>query len=88
MVGSSFGLDVAELVRADTAASAAAATTGAGAAAGAARTDAHHDQHKRIEPDDIDLDELSHRLYDRIRSRLRLELLLDRERAGLLSDFR
>jgi uncharacterized protein DUF4157 len=86
MVGSSFGLDVAELARADTAASAAA--TGAATGAGAGRTDPHHDQHKKIEPDDIDLDELSHRLYDRIRSRLRLELLLDRERAGLLSDFR
>jgi hypothetical protein len=34
------------------------------------------------------LDELSTRLYDRLRSRLRLELLIDRERAGLLSDFR
>jgi hypothetical protein len=36
----------------------------------------------------IDLEELSTRLYDRLRSRLRLELLIDRERAGLLSDFR
>jgi Domain of unknown function (DUF4157) len=78
MIGSSFGLDVAELARADSPA----------AASAAARNDPHHDQHKKIEPDDIDLDELGHRLYDRIRSRLRLELLLDRERAGLLSDFR
>jgi hypothetical protein len=44
--------------------------------------------HKPIDTDDLDLDELTARLYDRIRSRLRLELLLDRERAGLLSDFR
>lgn len=36
----------------------------------------------------IDLDELATRIYDRLRSRLRLELLVDRERAGLLTDFR
>ncbi|WP_285503334.1 DUF4157 domain-containing protein [Actinokineospora sp. NBRC 105648] len=41
-----------------------------------------------IDLDRIDLDELSTRLYDRLRSRLRLELLIDRERAGLLTDFR
>jgi hypothetical protein len=41
------------------------------------------------EPDDEpDLELLTTQLYDRIRSRLRRELLLDRERAGLLSDFR
>jgi hypothetical protein len=87
VVGSSFGLDMAQLTAAQPAAAVttnaatpAAAATGAGAA--------HPDQHKLIEADDIDLDELGHRLYDRIRSRLRLELLLDRERAGLLSDFR
>lgn len=33
-----------------------------------------------------DLDDLSRRLYDRIRDRLKAELYLDRERAGLLSD--
>lgn len=42
----------------------------------------------QIDIEKIDLDELSTRLYDRLRSRLRLELLIDRERAGLLSDFR
>ena len=42
----------------------------------------------QVETDDLDLDELAGKLYDRIRSKLRLELLLDRERAGLLSDFR
>jgi hypothetical protein len=31
----------------------------------------------------MDLDQLAHRLYDRIRWRLRNELRLDRERAGL-----
>ena len=36
----------------------------------------------------IDLDELATRLYDRLRSRLRIELLVDRERAGMLTDFR
>ncbi|MGC9671527.1 hypothetical protein ACNTMW_33910, partial [Planosporangium sp. 12N6] len=41
-----------------------------------------------VEADDLDLDDLAGRLYDRLRSRLRLELLLDRERAGLLTDFR
>ncbi|MFL6124652.1 DUF4157 domain-containing protein [Actinophytocola sp.] len=38
--------------------------------------------------DDADLDELAARLYDRLRSRLRTELLVDRERAGMLTDFR
>jgi hypothetical protein len=34
------------------------------------------------------LDELAGRLYDRIRARLRDELLIDRERAGMLTDVR
>jgi hypothetical protein len=38
--------------------------------------------------DNIDMDELAVRIYDRLRSRLRRELLIDRERAGLLTDFR
>jgi hypothetical protein len=42
----------------------------------------------QIDIEKLDLDELTTRLYDRLRSRLRLELLIDRERAGLLSDFR
>jgi hypothetical protein len=37
---------------------------------------------------DHELDALAHRLYDRFRSRLRSELLLDRERAGLVTDLR
>jgi hypothetical protein len=36
-------------------------------------------------PDD-DLQELAGRIYDHIRSRLRTELLIERERAGLLAD--
>jgi hypothetical protein len=81
MIGSSFGMDVAELSR-DGKDGAKPGDHQPGDHKG------HDDQHKKIEPDDIDLDELGHRIYDRIRSRLRLELLLDRERAGLLSDFR
>jgi hypothetical protein len=34
------------------------------------------------------MDELAGKLYDRIRTRLRTELLVDRERAGLLTDLR
>lgn len=45
-------------------------------------------QDEIIDLDRIDLDLLSARLYDRLRSRLRMELLVDRERAGLLTDFR
>ncbi|WP_156892983.1 hypothetical protein [Actinokineospora enzanensis] len=41
-----------------------------------------------IDLDRLDLDDLSTRLYDRLRRKLRLELLVDRERAGLLTDFR
>jgi hypothetical protein len=41
-----------------------------------------------LDLNNVDLDELAARLYDRLRSRLRLELLVDRERAGMLTDFR
>jgi hypothetical protein len=47
-----------------------------------------HTGRPQIDTDDLDLDEIAVRLYDRLRSRLRMELLLDRERAGLLTDFR
>lgn len=36
----------------------------------------------------VELDELATRIYGRLRSKLRLELIVDRERAGLLTDFR
>jgi hypothetical protein len=36
----------------------------------------------------LDMDALANRLYLKLRSRLRTELLVDRERAGLLADFR
>jgi hypothetical protein len=32
------------------------------------------------------MDELARKLYDRIRNRLKTELLVDRERAGFLTD--
>lgn len=38
--------------------------------------------------DSTDLDALAIRLYDRFRTQMRTELLLDRERSGLLTDFR
>ncbi|MFI9381344.1 DUF4157 domain-containing protein [Kutzneria sp. NPDC052558] len=44
--------------------------------------------HHHVDINDLDLEELSARLYTRLRSRLRLELLVDRERAGQLSDYR
>jgi hypothetical protein len=37
-------------------------------------------------PSDADLDLLARRLYGRIRDRLARELLLDRERSGMLAD--
>ena len=40
------------------------------------------------EPATIDLDELARRVYGQVRTQLRSELLIDRERAGLLTDFR
>jgi hypothetical protein len=39
-------------------------------------------------PAETDMDELAGKLYDRIRSRLKNELLVDRERAGFLTDLR
>ena len=38
--------------------------------------------------DQLDMEELTARLYDRLRSRMRMELLVDRERSGRLTDFR
>jgi hypothetical protein len=52
---------------------------GAGAHPGGGAAGAHSDQ---------ELDALAHELYDRLRSRLRMELLVDRERAGLVTDLR
>ncbi|MEO8266953.1 MAG: DUF4157 domain-containing protein [Ilumatobacteraceae bacterium] len=59
-----------------------------GAAHGATHPGAAHDAVENIVGDPYALDELATRLYPTIRSRLRQELLIDRERAGLLADFR
>jgi hypothetical protein len=97
MVTSAFGIDLAaDEVRTLRGRDAAAAGTDGAAATGAGGAAATHDPTRPvsdsgrplIDSDDLDLDELAGRLYDRLRSRLRLELLLDRERAGLLTDFR
>ena len=69
-----------------------AAHAGAAAHTGAAHGTTHpgaaHDAVESIVGDPYALDELATRLYPTIRSRLRQELLIDRERAGLLADFR
>ncbi len=39
------------------------------------------------EPHTLDLGEVAGRLYEYVRTRLRAELIIDRERAGLLADF-
>ncbi|TMF86724.1 MAG: hypothetical protein E6I07_08165 [Chloroflexi bacterium] len=54
-----------------------------GSAVGAAASSLGH--HQAAEPD---MDELAGKLYDRIRTRLKTELLIDRERAGFLTDLR
>jgi hypothetical protein len=36
----------------------------------------------------LDIDDLARRVYGQVRTQLRSELLIDRERAGLLTDFR
>ena len=37
---------------------------------------------------ETEMDELARKLYDRLRNRLKTELLVDRERAGFLTDLR
>jgi hypothetical protein len=67
----------------------AAATHAAGSAAPSGHSaGAAHETVDHIVGDPYALDELATRLYPNIRSRLRQELLIDRERAGLLADFR
>jgi len=60
-----------------------AASGAVGSAVGAAASSLGHQQ--AAEPD---MDELAGKLYDRIRTRLKTELLIDRERAGFLTDLR
>jgi len=61
----------------------AAGGSAVGSAVGAAASSLGHQQ--AAEPD---MDELAGKLYDRIRTRLKTELLIDRERAGFLTDLR
>ena len=67
---------------------AASAHAAAAHTAAASHPGAAHETVDRIVGDPYALDELATRLYPTIRSRLRQELLIDRERAGLLADFR
>jgi hypothetical protein len=69
------------------AAPAAPAGTGAGAAEGL-HAGGHAGEHRTVLGDHVDIDRAVAVLYDRLRSQLRRELLIDRERAGLLTDFR
>jgi hypothetical protein len=55
---------------------------------GAGQRDMHGSEEEPVDLDRVDMEDLTARLYDRVRSRLRLELLVDRERSGLLTDFR
>jgi hypothetical protein len=65
--------------RAEEAAPAAGTGGGATGAGGAGGVPQHSDK---------ELDDLARQLYERLRSRLRMELLVDRERAGLITDLR
>ncbi|SDH80499.1 protein of unknown function [Actinokineospora alba] len=56
--------------------------------AGTGAADMHGSEEEPVDLDRVDLEDLTARLYDRVRSRLRLELLVDRERSGWLTDFR
>ena len=60
-----------------------AASGAVGSAVGAAASSLGHQQAA-----ETDMDELAGKLYDRIRTRLKTELLIDRERAGFLTDLR
>ncbi|WP_327538334.1 eCIS core domain-containing protein [Jatrophihabitans sp.] len=60
-----------------------AATVGSDHSTEVVHGDSSHQTH-----DTANLEALAERIYDRLRSRLRTELLIDRERAGLLTDFR
>jgi len=94
--GQEWHLDAAAQTTADAAtptasaadASAAVADTQAGLAELRARVAELAGQLPADLDDPVELDELAAKLYRRLRSMLRLELIVDRERAGLLTDFR
>jgi hypothetical protein len=67
-----------------------APATAGGPAATHPATDAHVGPggHDMIDLDRLDLEDLTRRLYERLRTTLRQELIVDRERAGYLSDVR
>ena len=67
-----------------------AAVAGAAAAAhhGASGTQTFADTHSFAHLEDHEVEELVRRVYARLRTELRNELLVDRERAGMLADFR
>jgi hypothetical protein len=81
------GAHGADGTHAAVAAGTAVGTTHAAGAAGAAHPAAHHAGHFG-DLDDQDVEELIRRVYPRLRTSLRNELLTDRERAGMLADFR
>jgi len=66
----------------------AAGAAGAAGSQGAAGHPGGEHGAREVDVDDLDMDELATRLFDRLRTRLRREFLIDRERAGLLTDFR
>jgi hypothetical protein len=65
-----------------------AAGSGAGAAAAGSAVSSVAAAPGQHHAPDTDMDELAGKLYDRIRNRLKTELLVDRERAGFLTDLR
>jgi hypothetical protein len=93
MATSPFGITLTEAERkdlwnpaADTKKDAATPPTGAPAPGGSGGTAPHGID--MIDLDRIDLEDLTRRLYQRVRSDLRRELLVDRERSGRLNDMR
>jgi hypothetical protein len=61
--------------------SASSSSSAVATAASSASPDGHHDEEAHLQ-------ELAGKLYDKISVRLKKELLVDRERAGLLTDLR
>jgi hypothetical protein len=65
-----------------------AASSGVATTPGAPSAEAAGPKTEMIDLDRLDLEELTKRLYQRLRANLRRELLVDRERAGRLNDVR
>jgi hypothetical protein len=45
-------------------------------------------ENTRIRADELDLDDLTRRLYERVQRNLRADLIIERERLGLIPDLR